>query len=104
VSGLEAKPPRFTFYEHLDHPGVTPGVENIDQGNISAAMSGRISSRDNIRTPDVLGGSSLNNVSPFTTQGNNWTVMLSSTSSQGEKTEDLTDVELELHLAVRTVP
>jgi len=60
-------------------------------------MAGRISYRDSVRTPDVVGGSSLNNVSPF----EDWTVKLYGASSEGLSVDDVEDVVLELHLGIR---
>jgi hypothetical protein len=63
IGSLEA--PAKTFCEHLTTDGMTPVRVDLDQGNVPTAMAGRITYRDYVRTPDVVGISSLANVSPF---------------------------------------
>lgn len=78
-------------------PGAQPQHQDLDQSHISPAMGGRITNRENVRIPDVIGASAFYNASPFGT----WAIKLFGTSEQGVSVDKIEDVVLEMHLAVR---
>jgi hypothetical protein len=98
------KAPEKSFFEHYSRPGQPVERVDVDQASVPPALSGRITNRDYIRPPDVIGATSLRNIAPFTPGGDNkWTVKLYGASSQGEGTDDVQDLILELHLAASLV-
>lgn len=86
-----------SFSEHF---GKNPGDvvhQDLDQSNLRSSLAGRVTHRDDIRTPEVIGASALYNASPF----GDWQIKLSGKSVEGFSVDAVQDVILEMHLAMR---
>jgi hypothetical protein len=95
-SGVVRAPVR-SFCEHL---GKNPGDvlhQDLDQSPLRSSVAGRITHRDDMRTPEVIGASALHNASPF----GDWQIKLSRKSVEGFSVDAVQDVILEMNLAMR---
>lgn len=70
---------------------------DLEQKFVPPCRLGRVTSRGNIREPDVVGSSALYNASPI----GSWQLSMSTISSTGMKLQSLNDIQLDLHLAFR---
>lgn len=99
VWNISILPPSASYCSHVPVNGAAPHQESLVQDYVSPALCGRIGIRQSHRAPDLIGGSTFYNLSPF----GQWTVTLSQMSTEGSKTSALNDVLLDLYLAARTV-
>jgi hypothetical protein len=90
------KAPRNSYFQHFPSGRGSETVP-VDQSALPQVFSGRISCRDSYREPDVIGGTSLLNASPF----GEWTVRVSRTSTEGVSISDIHDIVLDLTVVVR---
>jgi hypothetical protein len=91
-------PPLTSYCEQFGGAaGSAPVRIELDQKNARPAMAGRVSVREDVRTPDVIGAATFYNLSPF----GDWRIKMYNTSSQGVNVRKVDDIVLELHLAMR---
>lgn len=74
-----------------------PTKVKLDQSQIPYCIVGRVAARETMRAPEVVGGVTLFNASPYGT----WNLRLSPKSSEGVGMEELSDVIVELQVAAR---
>jgi hypothetical protein len=75
-------------------------TSELDQKALPSCYFGMVGDREASRDPEIGGGNAIRNVSPI---GKGWKVVLSPKSTDGALTADLQDVQLYLHVAVRTL-
>lgn len=92
---MEIRPPSQSFVRHLSGTRV-----DMDQSRVPQCYLGRVVDRSSFRDAEITGINALHNVSPFGT----WKLVMSHQSTHGEKSSSLDDVQIDLHLAVRTIP
>jgi hypothetical protein len=77
------------------------GAEHdLDQKAAPTCHLGRVADRDSYPEPDIVASNVLHNASPI---GKQWKLTLSSKSTDGTPTDKLSDVQLYLRLAVRSL-
>jgi hypothetical protein len=91
---MEIIPPRNSVMRHLSGTKV-----DLDQTQIPQCYLGRVVDRNSFRDAEVSGINALHNASPFGA----WTLAMSHQSTYGMKSSSLDDVQIDLHLAVRTI-
>jgi hypothetical protein len=64
----------------------------------------RVTTRDSAQPPDIAGTTALRNVCPFTTAADKWKVHLENRSSDGTDVSNLDDLQIDLHLTIRSFP
>jgi hypothetical protein len=79
------------------HPSGTAGV--LDQSALPVCYFGRVAERDALRDPEFVPAGALRNAGPI---GKGWKLALSRQSTDGAATASLRDVQLYLHVAVRS--
>jgi hypothetical protein len=72
----------------------------LDQKSVPACYLGRVADRDSLREPEIAGTGVAHNASPI---GKQWKVTLAPKSTDGILTANLQDVQLFLHVAVRSL-
>ncbi len=90
---LTLRVPQKSKYRHSNNREV-----EVDQSNVPPCRLGRVATRVGTREPDITGASALHNVSPLGV----WTVSIGRTSTTGMQREELNDIIIDLHLAVRS--
>ncbi|WP_158822822.1 hypothetical protein [Granulicella sp. S156] len=91
------KAPDVSFCEHLKPKTGAVERRDLDQRKTPSSMAGRISYRQSLRAPELIGGSNLYNISPFGV----WTIRLSPSASDGVMIDKLADVVIDMQLAMR---
>lgn len=71
----------------------------LSQSDVPPVFLGKVAERTAFRDPDVAGINALFNASPL----NDWTLTVSERSTEGMKISDVDDIQIELHLAIRTL-
>jgi hypothetical protein len=74
-------------------------INELDQKSLPVCYLGRVADRDSSREPEIAGINAQHNASPI---GKPWKLTLSPKSTDGTATADLHDVQLYLHVAVRS--
>jgi hypothetical protein len=72
----------------------------LDQKSLPRCYFGRVADRDSSREPELVGIPPLRNASPI---GKQWKLAFSQKSTDGTPTAELHDVQLYLHVAVRSL-
>jgi hypothetical protein len=75
-------------------------AREIDQKSAPSCFLGCVADRDSVHAREIAGASALRNASPI---GQQWRVSLSPKSTGGTATADLQDVQVFLHVAVRSL-
>lgn len=75
-------------------------ARELDQKSLPTCHLGRVADRDSTREPEIAGDRVLYNASPI---GKQWKLVLSPKSTDGMETSELQDVQIALHLAVRSL-
>jgi hypothetical protein len=81
-------------------------LQSVDQTDVPSVVSGRVMTRFGQRDADVVGLTSLRNISPISdatasSGDRQWIVTLAKQSLSGQDLTSLDDVNLDLHLATR---
>jgi hypothetical protein len=87
-------PPKESFTRHH----ASGEVEKIDQSGLPNCVLGRVTSRYGYREAEITGINALYNASPF----GQWLVSISGESIEGITTDKISDLQIDLHLAVRS--
>jgi hypothetical protein len=91
---MEIEIPKTSFVQHLSGTKVT-----LDQSKVPQCYLGRVADRNGYRDAEVTGINALHNASPLGT----WNITMAHQSTEGTKSSYLDDVQVDLHLAVRTL-
>lgn len=75
-------------------------TSELDQKSLPVCYLGRVADRDSPHAPEIAGGIPWHNASPI---GKQWKLALAPKSTDGTLTADLRDVQLYLHVAVRSL-
>ena len=75
-------------------------TSELDQKALPVCYLGRVADRDSPHAPEIAGSIPLHNASPI---GKQWKLTLAPKSTDGAMTADLRDVQLYLHVAVRSL-
>jgi hypothetical protein len=92
---MEITLPKDSSTRHLSGTAV-----KIDQARVPQCYLGRVVDRSSYRDAEITGINALHNASPF----GSWKLAMSHQSTLGTKSSSLDDVQIDLHLAVRTIP
>ena len=79
---------------------VSGATNELDQKSLPACHLGRVADRDSSREPEIAGVNATYNASPI---GKQWKLTLSPKSTDGTPAASLRDVQLYLHVAVRSI-
>jgi len=85
--------PKESFCRHLSGDMV-----NLNQSQLPICRIGRISTREGTQEADITGAIALHNASPF----GKWSIKLNSYSTTRVERHELRDLNLDLHLSVRS--
>jgi hypothetical protein len=72
---------------------------DIDQGSVPSCILNRVTNRYGFRDTDIVGINALHNAGPLGI----WTISIPQQSNEGIPTRGLSDLQLDLHLAVRMI-
>jgi hypothetical protein len=92
---VSIRAPKRSYTRHIS----TNEVVDLDQSKLPACILGRVTNRYGRREAEITGINALHNASPFGT----WSVAIAPQSLEGIPTKTISDVQLDLHLAVRTI-
>jgi hypothetical protein len=79
---------------------VSGATAELDQKSLPPCYFGRVMDRDSPQPPEIAGGHTLQGASPI---GKDWKLALSPKSTDGTTTASLRDVQIFLHVTVRSM-
>ena len=94
VFRLFVKIPSASICKHISE-----NTRVLDQTKVPPCYIARTANRSNVREPDIVGISALHNVSPFGV----WELRLSKLTISGTPIEEIRDVQIDLHIAMRSL-
>jgi hypothetical protein len=86
--------PTQSFCRHLSEK-----KETLDQRFVPSCYLGRVADRTPVRDPDIAGINALYNASPL----GEWNMVFHEKSTEGMEIDEVDDIQVELHIAMRSV-